>query len=265
MIRTKPLFSAFLLGPLLFPAIASALSVEIQGTHLSTEVIGASCINIAGTYPGLIVEPSENSKSPRICYNSNKVNSIAILNATFTSADPAKKEIIVKFEHDFPAGINGKVMSRAKLQGFFSTASGVGVPSADKLNFTAFFSQNNHDDAIAEPFELIVKDDLDSALFDYSVKEKYLISGPRILKGSLKIVFSAVGHKLTLADKSGITIDSGSTLADKLEEMQPAEEPSGEEGSENLPATLPEGANPALPKGPIGLPAPGGNPAAPRH
>jgi len=217
MIRTKPLFSACLLWPLLIPAPASALSVEIQGTHLSTEIDEASCIDIAGSYPGLIIEPSERGKSPRICYNSNKNNSIAILNSTFIAPDPIYKFVVVRFEHDFPPGINGKIMSRAKLQGFFSTSNGVGVPSGDRLSFTASFSQDYHDDAIAEPFNVAVGDDQESALFDFSAKKQYLISGSRVLKGSLKIFFSAPGHRLTLADKSAIVIDTGSTMADKLE------------------------------------------------
>lgn len=262
MIRTKPVFSACLLWPLLIPATASALSVDIQGTRLSTEIIGASCIGIAGDYPGLTIVPSDNSQAPRICYNSNKVNSLAVLNATFIATDPVKKEILIKFEHDFPPGINGKIMSRAKLQGFFSTANGVGVPSGDKLSFTAFFSQSNHDDAIAESFSLTVSDEMDSALFDYSVKEQYLISGPRVLKGTLKILFNAAGHKLTLTDKSSITIDTGSTMADKLEALQPeTPEEGGEEGATAAPGTVPDAQTPS-PKAPIPLPT-GGKPPVP--
>ena len=265
MIRTKPLFSACLLWPLLFPAPASALSVEIQGTQLATEIVGASCIDIAGSYPGLIIEASEKSQSPRICYNSNKVNSIAVLNATFIAADPIKTAVVIRFEHEFPPGINGKIMSRAKLQGFFSTPHGVGVPVGDKLAFSASFSQSNHDDAIAEPLDLTVGDDMDSALFDYSVKEKYLISGTRVLKGALKIVFNSVGHRLTLADKSAITIDTGSTMADKLEDMAP-QEPVEEAAPEKAetPDLSPSAGKPK-PKAPIAFPPPGGAPALPAH
>jgi len=253
MIRTKPLFSACLLWPLLNPAPASALSVEIQGTRLSTEIEGASCIDIAGNYPGLTIEPSEKGKSPRICYNSNKVNALAILNSTFIASDPIKKDIVIRFEHEFPPGINGKIMSRAKLQGFFSNANGVGAPTGDKLSFSASFSQSKHDDAIAEPFNLVVGDDIDSALFDYSVKEQYLISGPRELRGAMKIMFNGTGHKLTLSDKSSISIDTGSTMADKLEAMQP-EAPAGEEGGE---AAAPAGGQKQEPpKNPVETPSP---------
>lgn len=92
MIRIKPLFSACLLWPLFIPMPVLALSVEIQGTRLSLEIEGGSCIDIAGSYPGVIIEPSEKSKPPRICYNnSNQANSIAILNSTFIAADPVKR------------------------------------------------------------------------------------------------------------------------------------------------------------------------------
>lgn len=80
-------------------------------------------------------------------------------------------------------------MARAKLLGFFSTPNGVGVPAGDKLSFSAFFSQNYHDDAIAEPFNMTVGDDQTSAMFDLSAKEQYLASGSRMLKGTLKIFF----------------------------------------------------------------------------
>lgn len=220
MIRPKRLFSACLLWPLANPTPASALAVEIQGTRLEIQIAGASCVEIAGSYPGVRIEPSQNGKSPRICYNSNKVNSITILDSTFIAAEPAQKDISLRFEHDFPPGINGKIMARAKLQGFFSTTDGVGIPSGDKLSLSAFFSQSGHDDAIAEAFNLTVGDDMESALFDYSAKEQYLIAGPRKLKGVLTMYFTQVGHKLTLGERSGILLDTGSTMADKLETME---------------------------------------------
>lgn len=265
MIRPHPLLSACLFWPLLAPAPAAALVVEIQGTRLEASSIGASCIEIAGDYAGVRVEASEKGKAARICYNSSsKVNSIAILNSTFTALAPAKKELSIKFEHEFPPGLNGKVMVRAKLQGFFSAANGVGVPTGDKLTLTPYFSQSYHDDAIAEPFNLDVGEDMDSALFDYAAKKRYLISGPRTLKGGLKIVFSTAGHKLTLVDKSGLTIDTGSTMADKLETMSPEGLPGEEgavapDGAPATPAAMPEGGGiaPELPSGPITLPPSG--------
>lgn len=237
MIRPKRLPSACLLWPLLAPASASALTVEIQGVRLELQNAGASCIEIAGNYPGVKIESSQNGKTPRICYNSNKVNSITILDSTFVATEPVQKDISLKFEHGFPAGINGKIMTRAKLQGFFSTYDGMGIPVGDKAAFTAFFGQTeDHSDTIAEPFEMTVGDDLDSALFDYSGKEQYLISGPRLLQGILKFSFVKVGHKLTLAEKSGVSLDTGSTMADKLEALEP--EPDAEDTTQALPTTL---------------------------
>ncbi|MFM8333687.1 MAG: hypothetical protein ACKN9T_18570 [Candidatus Methylumidiphilus sp.] len=223
--------------------------VEIQGIRLETPSIGASCVEIAGDYPSVKVEASEAGKTARVCYSSNKINSIAILNATFIALEPTKKDVLIQFEHNFPSGLNGKVMARAKLQGFFSASDGVGVPSGDKLALASFFSQNSHDDAIAEPYAVTVGEDMDSALFDYAAKKRYLISGPRALKGSLKIYFAKAGHKLTLEDKSALTIDTGSTMADKLDLMAPVEE--------GVSPPSPEGVQLDAPVGPIALPPAG--------
>lgn len=264
MIRPQRLLSACLFWPLFAPVSASALSVEIQGTRLEISHIGASCVEIAGSYPGVRIEPSEDGKTPRICYNSNKINSITILDTTFVAQEPVKKDVLLKFEHAFPAGINGKVMTRAKLQGFFSTADGVGIPSGDKISLSAFFSQGGHEDTIAEPLNQTVGDSMDSALFDYSVKEQYLISGPRTLKGVLNLTFEGPGHKLTLTERSAIALDTGSTMADKLELMEPApvEVPPAEEAPQTEPGdpTAPQQNPPAAP---IPLPQPSGSELAP--
>ncbi|MDD5034100.1 MAG: hypothetical protein PHE55_05015 [Methylococcaceae bacterium] len=264
MVRSKRLSSACLLGSMLIPVSASALVVEIQGQRLEPQLVGASCIEIAGVYPGLKIEASEAGSTPRICYNnSSQINSITILNATFVALDPIKKDIWLKFEHSFPAGINGKVMARAKLQGFFSTANGVGVPNGSQLSFTAYFSQTGHDDTIAEPYHLSLSDDLDSAVFEYSAKEQYLIAGPRELKGALKVYFTRAGQKLTVNDRNTISIDSGSTLADKLDTMAVPESleenaPVGPPSPSALPATAPD-----TPASPIPFPAPTGNEETP--
>jgi len=245
MIRPKRWLSACLLWPLFAPAPVSALVVEIQGTRLEIQVTGSSCVEIAGNYPGVRIEASESGKFPRVCYSSNKVNSIAILDAIFIASAPVKKGVLLKFEHDFPPGVNGKIMTRAKIQGFFSTPDGVGVPVGDKIAFSAFFSQSGHDDVIAEPLDLTVGDDLDSAVIDYSAKEQYLISGPRVLKGVLAVSFDKPGHKLTLTEKSGVSLDTGSTMADKLELMEP--EPA-EDSTQKTPApSAPEEKKPGLP------------------
>jgi hypothetical protein len=215
---------------------APALVVEIQGTRLETQLEGGSCVDISGDYPGVRIETSTAGKTPRICYHSAQEDSLMILNTLFTAKPPAKQIISIKFEHDFPSGINGKIMARAKLQGFFSTADGVGVPKGDKASLTAYFSQSGHDDTISDPFDLTVGDQVDSALFDYSVKEPYLISGPRALKGALKLVFTQPGHKLTLQEMSGISIDTGSSFQDKLDTLEVPEDSDNSTPTEGKPA-----------------------------
>lgn len=217
--QPKRFFISCLLASVLFPGVASALVVEIQGKRLEPSMPGASCVEIEGEYPGLRIEPSEAGAVPRICYTSAKINSISIVKATLVALPPIKQDVTIRFEHDFPAGINGKIMARAKLAGFFSTATGLGVPVGDKLSLKAHFSQAGKDDEIGEPFHLTVGDQLDSALFDYAAKEQYLIAGPRVLKGELKISFRETGHKLTLPEKSAISIDTGSTFEDKLDTL----------------------------------------------
>jgi len=231
----RSLSTCLLVVPILAPATASALFVDIQGTRLQAQLEGGSCVEIAGDYPSVRIETSEAGKTPRICYNSAKVNSISILNCTFVATTPVRKDISIKFEHEFPTGINGKVMARAKLQGFFSTANGVGIPTGDKIGITGFFSQTGHDEKIAEPLDVTVGDQMDSALFEYSVKEQYLMAGSRTLKGALKIVFTAPGRKLTLQDKNAVSIDTGSTFEDKLDTLDVAGDDESTTPAEGIP------------------------------
>ncbi len=246
------------ISPLLLPGIASALTVEIQGMRLEPEMAGASCVDIAGVYPGVRIEADRPGQAPRICHNAARVNSVSIANATLIATPPLNRDIVIKFEHEFPPGVNGKIMARAKLQGFFATESGVGVPTGDKLDLTAYFSQGKTNDVIAEPLKFTVGNDLDAALFDYSVKKQYLTAGPRTLKGEIKINFKGLGHKVTFPDKCLIALDSGSTFEDKLETMEmvegaPPPEEAGQAGGPPgsgrppAPAAPPEGQLPPLP------------------
>ena len=207
MLPKPKLFPCALLS-LLLSSNASALVVEVQGNRLEPQSVGASCIDITGEYPGIRIEPSAAGKTARICYNSNRVNSLSVLNATLVAKEPIKQQVIIRFEHSFPAGINGKVNARVNLQGFFSTSSGVGIPSGNKLAVSALFVQNGHEDPIGEPLDLTVGSEMDTALFDYSAKEQYLIAGPRSLKGVLKIVFTASGNKLTFPEKGTFSLDT---------------------------------------------------------
>jgi len=246
--RSTRLSSTCLLLPILLPTPVSALVVDIQGTRMEAQLEGGSCVDISGDYPGVRVETSTAGKTPRICYNSAQEDSIMILNTLFIAKPPAKQAISVKFEHDFPTGINGKIMARAKLQGFFSTADGVGIPTGDKLSLAAFFSQSGHDDPISEPLNLTVGDQIDSALFEYSVKKPYLISGPRTLKGAFTVVFSQPGHKLTLREISGISLDTGSSFQDKLDTLETPEENEDAAPAGAAPSPLPgAGGEPSTP------------------
>lgn len=263
--------------PLLLPGAASALVVEIQGVRIEPEMVGASCVEIAGVYPGVRIESDKPGQMPRVCHNAARVNSLGIANATLVALPPIKKEIVIKFEHEFPPGVNGKVVARAKLQGFFATADGVGVPTGDKLAMRAFFSQGRTDDVIAEPLAFTVGDDLDKAMFEYSVKKPYLTAGPRALKGEIKVTFNGDGHKLTFPDRCLVALDTGATFEDKLETMdameggelppiQGAETPDGEAPA---PDPLAGGADPsplvdqkpsAEPKGKATSPKPAASP-----
>lgn len=237
--RFTRLSSTCLLLPILLPSSVSALVVDIQGTRMEAQLEGGSCVDISGDYPGVRVETSMAGKTPRVCYNSGQEDSIMILNALFIAKPPAKQPISIKLEHDFPTGINGKIMARAKLQGFFSTADGVGIPIGDKISLAAFFSQSGHDDPIAEPLNVTVGDQIDSALFEYSVKKPYLISGPRTLKAAFTMVFSQPGHKLTLREISGISLDTGSSFQDKLDTLETPEEDEDAAPADGTPGAAP--------------------------
>jgi hypothetical protein len=208
------------MAALFSPGVATALTVDIQGVHLEPAMEGASCIDIAGDYPGVRIEADQPGQAARVCYSAARIDLISIANATLIATAPAKKEILIRFEHGFPAGVNGKVTARAKLRGFFATESGVGVPTGDQLSLRAFFSQGKAEDLVSEPFDFTVGEELESALFEHSAKKQYLVAGPRSLKGMFKITFKSPGHKLTFPDKCLISLDTGSTFADKLESME---------------------------------------------
>lgn len=238
------------------PGLASALVVEIQGVRLEPESMGASCVDISGVYPGVRIEADRPGQTPRVCHNAGRVNAITLVNATLVATPPVKREVVIRFEHEFPPGVNGKIMARAKLQGFFATENGVGVPAGDKLGLKAFFAQGRNSDVIGDPMDFTVGDTLDAALFEYSVKKPYLAAGPRALKGELKVSFSRVGHKATFPEKCLVALDSGSTFEDKLETMELVEEEgaselldvpggAGQEAAPPKPAESGAGAEPA--------------------
>lgn len=237
----KNLARACLLAAWVWPGLASALVVDIQGVYLYPTMAGASCVDIAGVYPGLRIEPDRPGQIPRICHNAGRINSVGIANATLIATAPSRhKPVTIRFEHEFPQGVNGKVVARAKLQGFFATESGVGVPTGDSLNLKAFFVQGRHQDPLAEPFAFTVGEALESALFEYSTKKTYVTAGPRSLKGVMHIAFDKPGHKLTFPEKCLISLDGGARFEDKLETLG---------GEEEALVPLGEGVTPPPPAG----------------
>lgn len=129
-------------------------------------------------------------------------------------------DVVIEFSHTFPPGPNGHIMARAKIAGFFATPTGLGVATGNHVRFSGIFSQGGAQDLIADPFDLVVGEDIDSAIFESKGKKRYLIAGPRILKGKLVINFAAPGHKLTLVKGATVSIDRGARFEDKLEEVE---------------------------------------------
>lgn len=256
----KLIAGALRLAALLFPGVAAALVVEIQGVRLEPDMEGASCVDIAGVYPGVRIEGDQPGQTPRVCSNAARVNSIHIANATLVALPPVRREILIKFEHEFPPGVNGKIMARTKLQGFFANEDGVGVPTGDQLNVRTYFVQGRGRDLIAEPWTFTVGDSMESAVFDYSVKKPYLAAGPRALKAELRATFTGLGHKLTLPDRCVVMLDTGSRFEDKLDTLEAIEE-----GVEEAPSDESTGDGAAPPAGEApSVPSPGKLPPLPR-
>lgn len=242
-----------------------AFEVTIQGEKLLPKQESESCIEIAGEYPGVRIEASEVGEIPQICFSDAKRDILSLHNVTFVSTrentppvsqkkeDPAAESrrtdpqpVVIEFRHTFPPGPNGLIMARAKIFGFFATATGVGVASGDRLHYTGMFSQEGQEDRIGDPFEHTVGEELESALFESRSKKRYLISGPRTLKGRLVFSFTAPGHKLTLTKGATVSIDTGSRFEDKLEEMEVGAAELLQEGEKGGVPSPPEEEEPSL-------------------
>ena len=215
---------------LVWSVTGQALEVTIQGKKLVPQRESETCVEIGGEYPGIRIEPSEVGKVPQVCYSDSRRDILSIHNAVFIATEregadqggEAKgiPEVVVEFQHTFPPGPNGLIMARAKIEGFFATASGLGVASGDTIRFVGAFSQGEQEDFIAEPFAYTVGEELESAVFENKGKKRYLIAGPRTLKAKLAFSFTAAGHKLALPKGASVSIDTGSTFEDRLEEME---------------------------------------------
>ncbi len=226
--------------------------VVIQGKRLVPQQETQTCIEIAGEYPGVRIEANEIGKTPQICFSDARRDIISLHNATFVATNegavarssaetgveeeatstsrtagsetaespPKLPDVVIEFSHTFPPGPNGHIMARTKIAGFFATPTGLGVASGNRIRFAGIFSQGGAEDLIAEPFDRVVGEDIDSAIFESKGKKRYLIAGPRTLKGRLVINFAAPGHKLTLVQGATVSIDRGARFEDKLEEVE---------------------------------------------
>ncbi len=248
-----------------------AFEAVIQGKRLVPQQETQTCIEIAGEYPGVRIEASEIGKTPQICFSDARRDIISLHNVTFVAtgeeavlrssaatdteegdatsvgaaaaeSNPGLPDVVIEFSHTFPPGPNGHIMARTKIAGFFATPTGLGVASGNHVRFAGIFSQGGVEDLIAEPFDRVVGEDIDSAIFESKAKKRYLIAGPRTLKGRLVINFAAPGHKLTLVKGATVSIDRGARFEDKLEEV--------EESVEMLRDVVPEEAPAEEEKGP---------------
>jgi hypothetical protein len=223
------------------PGTSLALEVNINGTTLQPNVEGFPCIDITGEYPGLTIVPSEAGRIPQICFDNSGQNHLEIHHVTFQSTKPsstgdtqggAANDVMITFSHEFPPGPNGVVTARAHLYGFFSTSTGVGAPIGDKIRLQGYFSQEGNYDRISDPFDHTVGEAIESGVFAFGAKKKYLVSGRRLLKGELSFSFVNPGDKLTLPLATGIKVDLGSQFEDRLDALQAGE--SNQSGQSNI-------------------------------
>ena len=211
-------------------SVSSALEVDINGTSLQPNVEGFPCIDITGEYPAFKVVASEIGKIPQICFNNSGQNHLEIHHVTFestkssppkgTAKDAKPKDLVITFSHEFPPGPNGVVTARAHLYGFFSTATGLGSPVGDHISLKGYFSQKGTFDLIADPFDHTVDEKIESGVFQFGAKKKYLVSGRRLLRGELRFSFARVGDKLTLPLATGVKVDLGSQFEDRLDALE---------------------------------------------
>ncbi len=221
---------------LFIPVVSSALEVDINGKQLTPEIQGNPCIDITGEYTGFNIVPSEIGKTPQICFNNNRQNHLEIHHATLVSTGAASENaIVINFTHEFPPGPNGLVTARTHLYGFFSTPTGVGVPVGASVKLSSYFSQNNNLDLITEPFEHTVGEAIESGVFSFGEKKKYLVSGARSLKGALMVSFAGLGDKLTIPLATGVKVDLGSQFEDRLDSLSESESSSASATPEAAP------------------------------
>jgi hypothetical protein len=192
---------------------AQALEIVIQEQALTPASPSDVCIHIAGQYPGVTVENSEVGSQARICQQSKSKNLLVLRDANFVATQD-QAEVIVRFHHDFAPGLNGQVIGRASLNGFFATSIGTEAPSGNRVELTAYFSQGTNDDLIQEPLAHTVGEstDLEGAVFDLRTDKQYLVAGNRTLKGVLTMTFNKAGQQMAVLDGIRVSLDPLFTL-----------------------------------------------------
>lgn len=205
--------SLFLLMMGLEVSSARALIANIQGEVLKANEKGGFagvCVAIAGDYSGFRVVGSEAGKMPMVCIDRTRenVNAIEFRNVAFVATEASEEIRTVGFEHDFLGGPQGLVYSSTRLKGFFATATGVGVPTGSQVWFTGMFEQAGHDETIGEELVQEVDESLDSALLSSETQSRFVLSGPRGLKGKLNFTLLNEGDKLVLESGTAVVIDN---------------------------------------------------------
>ncbi|MCI0734338.1 MAG: hypothetical protein L0Y38_11030 [Methylococcaceae bacterium] len=247
-IKRIPVLSLYLI--LISPGVSPALEVDINGTPLRPAIEGNPCIDITGEYGNFKIVPSEVGMIPQICFDNIGQNHLEIHHVTFESTRPPSvvdrkgsvtNDVVITFSHEFPPGPNGVVTARAHLYGFFSTSSGVKTPVGDTISLKGYFSQDGNYDLIADPFAHTVDEAIESGVFQFGAKKKYLVSGRRLLRGELRFSFTRAGDKLTLPLATGVKVDLGSQFEDRLDALE-AEQIDSRGGE---PIETPEGGKPA--------------------
>ncbi len=176
-----------------------ALEIVIQELTMTPASESDMCVRIAGDYPGIRIEDSEAGKQARICQQSKPNNLMVLSNANFVATQD-QVAVTVRFHHRFAPTINGPVIGRASVLGFFATAIGTEAPSGNSVELQGYLSQSASDDAIQEALSHTVgeRSDLESAVFDLGTEKEYLVAGTRALKGTLTISLNRAGDQMVV-------------------------------------------------------------------
>lgn len=187
---------------------AQALEIVIQEQVMTPASPSDVCVYIAGEYPGVTVEDSEVGKKAKICQHSKSKNLLVLSDANFVATQD-QAVITVRFHHDFAPGLNGQVIGRASLNGFFATSTGTAAPSGNRVELAAYFSQGANDDLIQERLTHTVGDsaDLEGAVFELRTEKQYLVAGERALKGVLTMTFNQAGQQMAMLDGIRVVLD----------------------------------------------------------